>query len=459
MWNAICSAVAFVLQICHKIVPNYGVALLLFALIFKLILLPFGIKQQKNSIKQAHLRPMLAAIENKYKGRTDPTSRQKKQNELAALYQREGVNMMGGCLPMLIQLPLIFSLYSVIRSPLTFLLKLDKTVISNVLLKAMELAGHPDKAFGSEIDAFKYILDPANRTAFEAAGLNYANMPSFGFLGLDLTVVPSIAWNIYLLVPVITFATQMFSMWFNQRMTQAQTPANDDAAKSMQIMLWTMPIMSTVITFQVPSALAVYWLYQNLFGVLQQFILTKIYPMPTFTEEDYKEAERALYGKKSKRKSVASGTGTAANLDPDRPRPRSLHHIDDDEPDIPTSKNAQEKQRPNQSGKAKVKAPRPEMLKGVTLQEEDDRSQKKKDAAADAADTDGSDVNTDTVDIDTADDADLSADFVDTTAADADGADASAVIDINGGLYSAEDADTADTDADADTATDRKDED
>ncbi len=426
MWNAICSAVAFVLQICHKIVPNYGVALLLFALFFKLILLPFGIKQQKNTLKQAKLRPMLAAIENKYRGRTDPTSRQKKQNELAALYQKEGVNMMGGCLPMLIQFPLIFALYSVIRSPLTFLLKLDKTVISNVLLKAMELAGHPDKAFGSELDAFKYITNPDNHAAFEALGLNYANMPSFEFLGLDLTVVPTLAWNLYLLVPVITFVTQFFSMWFNQRMSKTQSPAgNEDAAKSMQIMLWTLPIMSTVITFQVPSALAVYWLYQNLFGVLQQFILTKCYPMPTFTEEDYKEAERALYGKKSKRKTAPGASQSA--LDPDRPRPRSLHHIDDDEPDVPAVA-PKEKQRPNQSGKAKVKSSHPEMLQGVTLQEEGDRKEKQKDASDTAAVSHASDAIDHIDGLDTASDLDVVTDPADLSSDNLDAAD----IDTNG---------------------------
>ncbi len=443
MWNAICSAVAFVLQICHKIVPNYGVALLLFALFFKLLLLPFGIKQQKNSIKQAKLRPMLAAIENKYKGRTDPTSRQKKQNELAALYQKEGVNMMGGCLPMLIQFPLIFALYSVIRSPLTFLLKLDKAVISNVLLKAMELAGHPDKPFGSELDAFKYITDPANRATFEALGLDYANMPGFGFLGLDLTVVPTLAWTIYLLVPAITFATQFFSMWFNQRMTQAQAPAgNEDAAKSMQIMLWTLPIMSTVITFQVPSALAVYWLYQNLFGVLQQFIMTKCFPMPTFTEEDYKEAERALYGKKSKRK-PAPGTSQAA-LDPDRPRPRSLHHIDDDEPDL-SAATPKEKQRPNQSGKAKVKAPHPEMLQGVTLQEDGDRKEKQKDASDAAAVSHASDAIDPIDDTDTASNLDIVTAPADFSSDNSDVLDTDLATDANG------------TDTDGDNTSDRKD--
>ena len=102
---------------------HYLLALFLFALMIKIILCPFGIKQQKNSVKQAKLKPKEMAIRSKYKGRTDQPTMQKMQNEIMDLYQKEGYNPMGGCLPMLIQLPIIMILYGIVYNPLKYICK------------------------------------------------------------------------------------------------------------------------------------------------------------------------------------------------------------------------------------------------------------------------------------------------------------------------------------------------
>ena len=120
------TAIGYVLQFCYNLTSNYGLALLLFAFFFKLLLFPFGYKQQKNQYRMALLRPKLMAIEKKYAGRNDQPTLRKKQMEMQELYQKEGVNPMGGCLPMLLQFPIIIALYNVIRSPITYLMGLGK---------------------------------------------------------------------------------------------------------------------------------------------------------------------------------------------------------------------------------------------------------------------------------------------------------------------------------------------
>lgn len=120
-------AFGWVLDLCYKIVPNYLVAILLFALIIKIVMFPLGIKQQKNSQKQARLRPKELAIRKKYAGRNDKATQQKAQQEIMELYQKENYSMFGGCLPLLIQFPIIIALYNVIRNPLQYMLGVKRT--------------------------------------------------------------------------------------------------------------------------------------------------------------------------------------------------------------------------------------------------------------------------------------------------------------------------------------------
>ena len=108
IWDIINIPLGWIIKISYSLTHNYAVALFLFALILQIILFPLGIKQQKNSVKQASLRPKEMAIRKKYAGRTDKPTQQKLNQEIMELYQRENFNPMGGCLPLLIQLPILF---------------------------------------------------------------------------------------------------------------------------------------------------------------------------------------------------------------------------------------------------------------------------------------------------------------------------------------------------------------
>lgn len=319
-WDIFYIPLGWLMKLCYTIIPNYGVALILFAIIIKLLLFPLSVKQQKNSIRQAKLYPYERAIRKKYNGgKNSKTAQQKMQQEIAELQQKENYNPLSGCLPLLIQFPILIFVYNVIRSPLRYICGLSSTVVTSI----KELAGVSDEI--SALNAMR--ADFSKFASIEGIGdLTVNQLPNFNMFGKDMSVTPSAGSGVYLLVPIVTF----FVMFFASKLTRKfsyQPPKEDtaaDAELSMKIMNLTMPLLSVYIAFITPAVVGVYWMYQNMLGVLQQFLLSKLYPVPKYTEEELKEAEKTIRGKAVSKK-------VKKNKDPNRPLPRSLHHIDDDE--------------------------------------------------------------------------------------------------------------------------------
>lgn len=330
---------AYVVKFCYNIgFHNYLVALILFALIVKIVMLPLSIKQQKNQIKQASLRPKEMAIRKKYAGRNDQPTQQKMQNEIMELYQRENFNPMGGCLPLLIQLPILLGLYEVIRNPLRYFCNIPKETVTKVLefiktnnlienVKTIDQIKAVD-VIRQNFDSFKeligeYVKSPADLPDFSFLGINLANTPSF-----DAITKPTKEGLILLLVPILTFVFMFISMKITKKFSYNATEGTAQDAQagcSMKVMDYMMPLMSTYITFIVPAVLGIYWIFNNIFGSIQQIILAKVMPLPKFSEEDYKKAEREMNGKSPKsNKKSKNGTGEKKAV-------RSLHRIDEDD--------------------------------------------------------------------------------------------------------------------------------
>ena len=326
---------------------NYALALLLFSLGVKILLLPFSIRQQKSQIKMARIRPKMLAIEKKYAGRTDQPTMRKKQEEMMALQQAEGYSPMAGCLPLLIQIPIIFILYAIIRNPLTHILELSPEVLCDLYNAVNNLTGDAIVTKASSINQIELIGtlfsgDYAS-TFLSVTGKSISSRPSFDIFGgaINLAATPSIrSFGWLWLVPALNLISTIVSMRLtkrfggNMQQMQASTP---DQKVSMGIMEWMMPVMTTWIAFTVPAALGVYWLYQSLFGILQMIILAKVMPLPKYTKE---EMEQMLRDMKTKN-TVRAGVGASQNGE----RPRSLHHIDDD--DEEEVKPAPKKQQQN----------------------------------------------------------------------------------------------------------------
>ncbi len=291
---------------------NYLLTLFLFAVIIKLLLLPFGIKQQKNSIKQARMRPKEMAIRKKYAGRNDRVTQQKMSEEIMQLYQEENISPMAGCLPLLIQMPVLFALYGVIIKPLTYIGDFGKEIVKTIV-SSVENVGTQ-----AEIGAISNIIsdsDVAQKVgeAVSKIGGNWEEIlesiksmyNSFNVLGVDLTVTPQFNFSKenlpYLLIPVLTFIFSFASTKIIRKFTYQPQGTDPAQARSLKMMDWMMPLLSVSISFSVSSAIAIYWIFQNILSALQQIILFKMYPVPAVTEQQIKEAELQLKGKSSKK--------------------------------------------------------------------------------------------------------------------------------------------------------------
>ncbi len=322
---------------------SYLLGLLLFALMIKIILLPFGIKQQKNSVRQAKMRPKEEAIRRKYKGRNDQKTQQKMQQEIMEMYQAEGYNPAGGCLPMLVQLVIIMLLYQVIIYPLRYVVGMDASLVSalNAFSTAsvengglgivfsgryteISLLGELSKLSGDALtsftDGFKTFIEGSADYQANAAtlmtGFSAAiekGLPNFDLFGMQnfLADVPSfktafksLAGFMLFLIPILNFGVSFASGKLTRKFTYQPMQQSQQANPTMKMMEWFGPLMSLWIAFIAPAALGIYWIFNTILGVFQQFILYKAMPVPVCTEEDVKAAIAELKGKGTYEKEV-----------------------------------------------------------------------------------------------------------------------------------------------------------
>lgn len=338
-WDIFYAPIGWLIRFCYSLVPNYAVALLIFAFIIKVIMIPLGVKQQRNSIKQSKMHPYEKALTKKYQidkinknpqlqTEAEKVRYQKYNAEKGEIYERVGFNPLAGCLPLLIQLPVVILVYNVVRNPLRYICGIPKDVVNKIKEVVVSLSDKFDNiAKVDEITALNVMKEDFSKfSSIEGLNITAEQLPNFNVFGLDMTVTPQGAAPIYLLIPLITFIVVFVSSKLT-RMFTYQPPkdeSNASAEMSMKIMNMAMPLMTVFFTFTIPAVVGIYWIYQNVLGVLNQIIMSKVMPIPPLTEEDYKAAERVVNGKPAQKKKKAP-------KDPDRPRVRSLHHIDDDE--------------------------------------------------------------------------------------------------------------------------------
>ena len=299
------------------------------------------------------------AIRNKYKGRNDDVTRRKIQEETQALYQKENFNPLSGCLPLLLQLPIIYVLYYVVIDPLQYMLGGSSnlsSVLSSFYTTAKAAGGYGGTLQSSrgtievlsQLDVsnlgglkdFLYFNPQTCADASETLGKICKDVPNFSVGGLNFGMTPSFTNpSLLLIVPVLTFAVYFLSMKITRKMSY-QPIGNDDPGMgcSGKMMDYTMPLMSVWISFIVPAVVGIYWIFKSIVGTVKTVILSKVMPLPKFTEEDYKAAERALAGKAPAKREDGGSTRS------DGDRPRSLHHIDDDDDLPPTGARERRKE-------------------------------------------------------------------------------------------------------------------
>ena len=333
---------SWVIRFFYGLTDNYMIALLLFAIVVKLVLFPIGIKTQKNMVKQASLRPKEMAIRAKYAGRTDQATQQKMQNEIMSLYQSENYNPAGGCLPMILQLVVVFAIWKIVYGPLTYLCDMSNGAV-DILKKGIMLLQEAQSYSGNEIqmlhdisvlgietvlEALPTVKGYTAEIAAEIENILYNNWPNMTVFGgkLDLSATPTVAFNVLLLIPVLNLVTTWASTKITRKFTY-QSPEQQQANSSMKIMEITMPLMIFWMAFNLPAALGAYWIFQNILGVLQSFVLAKMYPYPKFSDEELKEAVKSINQGQKKDKKSSSGNHSANT----GAKKRSLHYIDEED--------------------------------------------------------------------------------------------------------------------------------
>lgn len=272
----------------YQIVPIYGIALILFTILTKAALVPLMVKQQKSMAKQQAFQPRTKEIQDKYKN-----NKEKMNEEMMKLYQEEGFNPMSGCLPMLIQFPILFGLIDVIYNPLRHILRLSTELID----QAMEIVGTMSAtvapSYTREITVINAVQ--SNPGAFTALGGDVVakiQSMNFNFLGIDLTQVPTMALNMLMIIPVLSGITSLAiavqSMRQQKRMSGGEKAPGSSVTNGMMLV---MPVFSLMIAFQVPAGVGMYWILSNVFSMGQTMWLNKKYNPKEMAQKAAEAAE------------------------------------------------------------------------------------------------------------------------------------------------------------------------
>lgn len=282
LFNLFGSIFGYVLWPILYVVQNYGIAILIFAILAKIVLFPFSIKQQKAMANNARLQKKQQEIREKYKN-----NKVKANEEMQKLYQKEGVNPSSGCLTSIIPMLVMLGIFYSISSPLTNTLHLNSDLINSVVEYAQHMPGMPlhtgINTYYQQIEVLNNFSAMANtdfvNNCFTQAEINNINLLANGFellpgSGISMLEVPStygFFGSFYILIPILCFVssvvTQIITMKLNSTNMQG----------CMMFMMLAMPLFSAYIAYSVPAAVGFYWICSTLLGLVQSIVMHKFY--------------------------------------------------------------------------------------------------------------------------------------------------------------------------------------
>lgn len=297
----ICVPFAWLVRLFYNLTNSYGVALILFTLVIKLIMLPFQMKSKKSMMRMSRVSGQMQELQKRY-----AKNQAKLQEEMQKLYEEEGVNPMSGCLWSLIPFPILIALYSIIRQPITHFMMLSKDVLQTVVQSAADADVNltnivmMDKATGTPVlkDGLYQLASYGQINLVKAVQEMGLSTPegwfdmNYNFLGLDLTATPweyvknfTFTWAVIgvILIPILAGLSQFV---FSKLTMKTQPQADAAGGASMKSMMYMMPLMSVYIAFIMPAALGVYWIAQSVFSLIQEAILNKTFSAKLSEEEE-----------------------------------------------------------------------------------------------------------------------------------------------------------------------------
>ena len=283
IFNFIGSVFGYVLYFFNSIFGNFGVSIIFFTLFTRLLLFPLTIKQQKSMAGMQRLQPKMKELQEKY-----GNDKARYNEEVQKLYQREGQSPAGGCLPMLIQLPIFYGLYRAICMPLTCTLHLDLTddKLASAISRIKSLSDvytPATSSFYSQINVIEAVRNIAGNyakygfTSSEAEVLRpvYELSQQFKFFGIDLLSIAKF-WNPAIILTFVVFAASAGGMMLTNKLTGSANQAQMNGC-SPNMMGISMGLMSAWISLSVPSAMALYWTCSSLFAPAQSWVVNKYY--------------------------------------------------------------------------------------------------------------------------------------------------------------------------------------
>ena len=304
----------WLLGLLYDLTSNYGIAMIIFALIVQLVLLPMNAKAKKSMMKMSRLTPQVQKIQKKYAD--DP----QKQNEaMQALYKEEGVSMGGGCLWSFVPMLILFPLFTVIRQPIIYILGESAEVAQQIVdvIKGLDASLFSNNNYYDQVVAAGAITRYASEIQAAIPGISAKALEgiNFSFLGgIDLGGIPSWkfwTWEAFnwsyigaFLIPVVSTGSQFLQMWISQKQNNslvtnekgvhdAEAAKNSQQNQSTMMMLWMMPLMTLWIGFTVSAGLSLYWFIGGIFRMISDPIMTNHY-RKIYDAEDAIKLKRAM---------------------------------------------------------------------------------------------------------------------------------------------------------------------
>lgn len=288
MFNFFANIFGYILKWIYLLVKNYGLAIIIFSVLVKIVMLPISIRQQKTMKKNEKIQKELKILQIKHKGNPERLNQ-----ETMKLYKRENVNPFGGCFTIIIQFILLISMFYLVKSPLTYMQKIDSNVIENEIVEIKKVNGEDSISQGyPEMSVIKY-LKQNNDTENQM----YINMD---FLGLDLSKVPQENfgdWKVFV-IPVLYVISSILSIKMTTNMTnkkkeekeknkeekallteenKAEMDQEEMTAQMNKSMSLMMPILSVSVSLIAPLGLALYWLINNIIMMIERLMLNKLF--------------------------------------------------------------------------------------------------------------------------------------------------------------------------------------
>ena len=264
MINTIASLFGAIIRLIYSIVgENYGLSIIIFAVLTKVILFPLNLKQAKSMEEMKKLSPMEQEIRKKYKGNNEKIG-----IELQKLYSEHKVNPMAGCLPALIQIPIVIAMFYIVKQPLTYIKQIPNEQIVDYI---KEIKGNDEEVTKAEIRNNEIkIAGEKNIIDMDFAGINFGDIPANSVnKNIKKAERPS---YFTLIVPALSLVLSLIQNKINMKNSN-MTEEQKEQQKTMNLML---PFLSAYISYIMPLALGIYWLIGNVCQLISQLLITKL---------------------------------------------------------------------------------------------------------------------------------------------------------------------------------------